>query len=101
MKAINDTDPDRDILTLRIYREIATRIVEYTRYFMEDGIAETEILSMLDKIEKDMERMEQGATSATQHEIEEIRWIIGGAYKMVRSTYKNKAGGRYECKSEY
>lgn len=101
LKAINDTDPDREILTLRIYREIATRIVEYTRYFMEDGIAETEILSMLDKIEKDMERMEQGATSATQHEIEEIRWIIGGSYKMVRSTYKNEAGGRYECKSEY
>ena len=55
---------------------------------MEDGVSGDEILSMLDELEEDMKRMEQGATSATQQEIEAIRWIIEGAYKMVRSTYK-------------
>ena len=88
LKALNDNAPDREIITLRIYREIATRTVEYTRYFMEDGVSGDEILSMLSELEEDMEQMEQGATSATQQEIEAIRWIIQGAYKMVRSTYK-------------
>lgn len=85
LKAVNDADPDREFITLRIYREIATRTVEYTRYFMEDNVPADEILSVLDAIEQDMERMEQGATSAIQQEIEQIRWILEGAYKMVRS----------------
>ena len=88
LKALNDAAPDREIITLRIYREIATRAVEYTRYFMEDGVSGDGILSMLDELEEDMQQMEQGATSAIQQEIEEIRWIIEGARKMVRSTYK-------------
>ncbi|MDE7414884.1 MAG: serine/threonine protein kinase [Lachnospiraceae bacterium] len=88
LKALNDAIPDREIITLRIYREIATRTVEYTRYFMEDGVSGDEILSMLGELEEDMKRMEQGATSAAQQEVEAIRWIIEGAYKMVRSTYK-------------
>lgn len=90
LKALNDAEPDRELITLRIYREIATRIVEYSKYFMEDGVPGDEILSMLGELEEDMEQMEQGATSATQQEIEAIRWIIGGARKMVRSTYSVK-----------
>lgn len=88
LKALNDAEPDRERITLRIYREIASRVVEYVKYFKEDGISREEIVSMLDEIECDMEQMEQGATSATQEEIETIRWIIEGAHNMVRSTYK-------------
>ena len=87
LKALNDAEPDREIITLRIYREIATRAVEYAKYFMEDGVQSGEILQMLQEIEADMQRMEQGATSAVQQEIDAIRWITEGAYKMVRSTY--------------
>ncbi len=87
LKALNDAEPDREIITLRIYREIATRAVEYAKYFMEDGVQSGEILQMLQEIEADMQRMEQGATSAVQQEIDAIRWITAGAYKMVRSTY--------------
>lgn len=90
LKALNDDEPDRELITLRIYREIATRVVEYVKYFMEDGIASDEIVSMLHELEDDMRQMEQGATSATLQEIETIRWIIDGAHKMVRSTYKIK-----------
>lgn len=86
LKALNDAEPDREMITLRIYREIATRIVEYAKYFMEDGVAGDEMLSMLDELEEDMQRMEQGATSAVQQEIATIRWIAEGARKMVRST---------------
>ncbi len=87
LKAMNDAEPDREIITLRIYREIATRAVEYAKYFMEDGVAGDEILAMLKELEEDLRRMEQGATSAARQEIDAIRWIIQGAYRMVRSTY--------------
>ena len=88
LKALNDAAPDREIITMRIYREIATRAVEYAKYFMEDGVTDVEILSVLNQIEDDMLQMEQGATSAIRQEIEEVRWIIGGARRIVRSTYK-------------
>lgn len=90
LKALDDAEPDREMITLRIYREIATRIVEYAKYFMEDGVAGDEILSMLSELEEDMGQMEQGATSATRQEIEAIRWIAEGARKIVRSTYRVK-----------
>lgn len=90
LKALNDAEPDREIITLRIYREIASRVVEYVVYFKEDGVAGDEIISMLDEIEDDMKQMEQHATSVMCGEIETIRWIIDGAHRMVRSTYKIK-----------
>lgn len=90
LKELNDAEPDRELITLRMCREIASRVVEYTKYFKEDGITSDEIVSMLDEIESDMDRMEQNATSATQEEIDNIRWIIDAAHKMVRSTYKIK-----------
>lgn len=88
LKALNDREPDREIITLRIYREIASRVVEYVGYFREDGVTSEEIVDMLNEIESDMQQMEQSATSSARQEIETIRWIIDAAHKMVRSTYK-------------
>lgn len=85
LKALNDAEPDRELITLRIYREIVTRVVEYGKYMKEDGVTGGEILSMLDEIEDDMRRIEYGAPSATQQEIQSIRWIIDGARRVVRS----------------
>jgi len=91
LKALNDAEPDRELITLRIYREIPTRVVEYVKYFKDDGISKEEIVAMLDEIEENMQQMEQqGATSAAQEEIGTIRWIIEAAHNMVRSTYKEK-----------
>ncbi|MDE7323280.1 MAG: serine/threonine protein kinase [Lachnospiraceae bacterium] len=90
LKALNDAEPDREIITLRIYREIASRVVEYVGYFKEDGVTGEEIVSMLNEIEDDLCEMEQRATSAVQEEIGTIRWIIDGAHKMVRAAYKIK-----------
>ncbi len=87
LKALNDKEPDRDLITLRIYREIASRVVEYAKYFKEDGVPREDMDAMLAQIESDLKEMELGAVSAVKDEIEAIRWIIDGAYKMVRSTY--------------
>ncbi len=91
LKALNDAKPDREIITLRIYREIASRVVEYVGYFKEDGVSGEEIAAMLNEIEEDLLKMEQGATSAAQKEIDTIRWIIDGAHKMVHAAYKTHA----------
>lgn len=60
LKALNDAKPDREIITLRIYREIASRVVEYVGYFKEDGVSGEEIAAMLNEIEEDLLKMEQG-----------------------------------------
>lgn len=88
LKALNDENPDRELITLRMYRELMTRVTEYARYFMEDGVPREEIEAMFDAIEDDMERMQKGAAPAVREEIEKIRTLRSLADKIVRSTYK-------------
>lgn len=88
LKAINDENPDRELITLRMYHEIIMRVTEYARYFMEDGVSREEIVTMFDSIETDMDKMQEGATQAVLHEIEKIRTLRMLADKIVRSTYK-------------
>lgn len=88
LKALNDANPDREIITLRMYREIIMRMTEYARYFMEDGVARGEIEAMFESIDDDMNRIEKGATPAVREEIEKIRALRQLADKIVRSTYK-------------
>ncbi len=88
LKKLNDSEPDREIITLRMYREIASRVVEYVKYFREDGVTSEEVIAMLEGVEEDIKQMEQSATSAIHQEIQTIRWILDGAHKMVRSTYQ-------------
>ena len=78
-----------------MYREIASRVVEYAVYFREDGVQGEELLAILDALESDMAQMEQQATSTARKELEAIRWIVDGAYKMVRSTYQIEKGGLF------
>ena len=88
LKALNDENPDRELITLRMYYEIMTRVTEYARYFMDDGVTREEITAMFDSIEVDMERMQEGAAPAVLEEIEKIRTLRELADKIVRSTYK-------------
>lgn len=92
LKALNDREPDRDMITVRIYKEIVSRCVEYTKHFKDDGITGDEINDMLDEVENDMNRLEESATSTTKDEIENIRWLLEAARKMVRSTYRTVYG---------
>lgn len=95
LKELNDVEPDRDNITLHMYREIASKVVEYAVYFREDGVQGDELLAILDALESDMAQMEQQATSTARKELEAIRWIVDGAYKMVRSTYQIEKGGLF------
>ena len=87
LKALNDEQPDREIITLRMYREIVNRCTEYSAYMQEDGISKEEILSMIEQIDTDMDEMEVNATSAVKEEISGIREGIVNAIKMVDSSY--------------
>ena len=88
LKALNDANPDREIITLRMYCEIITRVTEYARYFMEDGVSREEVEKMFKSIDDDMDRIEKGAVPTVREEIEKIRELRQLADKIVRSTYK-------------
>lgn len=87
LKSLNDDNPDREMITLRMYREIVTRVAEYSRYLCEDGVAEDDILTIFGEIENDMLNMQQNSTSAVNDEIERIYDIMEIARKMINSTY--------------
>lgn len=88
LKALNDENPDRELIILRMYHEMIVRVTEYARYFMDDGVTREEIMAAFDSIEADMERMRVGAAPAVLEEIEKIQSLKLLADKIVRSTYR-------------
>ncbi|MCM1184810.1 MAG: serine/threonine protein kinase, partial [Roseburia sp.] len=88
LKALNDEAPDRDLITLRMYREIAGRAAEYAKYLRDDGVSQETVRGMLDDIERDMRCMEETATDAVRGEISSIRRIMELADGMIRSSYR-------------
>ena len=91
LKALNNEVSDQEFITLRMYREIVSRVTEYAKYLYDDGVPKEELDIMLDEIVQDMERMEYTASSAVKQEVANVQAMIEGAYKMVRSSYKNAA----------
>lgn len=90
LKALNDENPDRELITLRMYHEIVVRVTEYARYFMDDGVRRAEVETMFDSIDSDLCRMKEGAAPAVRAEIEKIQTLRMLADKIVRSTYKEE-----------
>ncbi len=90
LKALNDENPDRELITLRMYHEIVVRVTEYARYFMDDGVPRAEVETMFDSIDADLCRMKEGAAPAVRAEIEKIQTLRMLADKIVRSTYKEE-----------
>lgn len=88
LKRMNDADSDRELITLRLYREIVTRSMEYSKYLREDGISKEEILDMYSEIEESMDKMQENAGSAVKDETENIRQIMKGAVNMINSSYR-------------
>ena len=88
LKRMNDADSDRELITLRLYREIVTRSMEYSKYLREDGISKEEILDMYSEIEESMDKMQENAGSAVKDETEDIRQIMKGAVNMINSSYR-------------
>ena len=88
-KEWNDKKPDRELITLRMYRELVTRSMEYGKYLREDGITRQEIQSVYVAIETDMLRMEQQATESVRQEILGIQELLAGADELLDSYYRN------------
>lgn len=57
---MNDENPDRELITLRMYHEMIVRVTEYARYLMDDGVTREEIMAAFDSIVADMARMRVG-----------------------------------------
>lgn len=85
LKKYNDENPDRDMVRLRLYREIATRTTEYARYFLEEGIALEDIEKMFESIREDMKSIEEQANSNMSKEIKEIYILLTNAEKMLQT----------------
>lgn len=86
-KQMNDVQPDRELITLRMYRELITRSMEYARYLREDGIHQEEIQEVYASIVADLLRMEQQATQNVRQEIAAIRGLLEGADELISSGY--------------
>lgn len=94
LKKYNDENPDREIVTLRLYREIASRTAEYAGSLLEDGVAQEDIESLFEAIREDMQEMDKQANSSIRQEISQIKDLLDGAENMIASS--THLGGQEE-----
>ena len=69
LKQMNDEQPDRDLMTLRLYREIVTRTLEYAGYLLEDGVSAEEMEDMMQQIRIKIHQIRLGASQSVMQEI--------------------------------
>lgn len=86
LEKMNDENPDRDLITLRLYKEIVTRTLEYASYLQEDGITIEEIDAAFTSIQEDIGQMH--ASQNVMTEAEELKQLILNAREMIASSYK-------------
>ena len=85
LKEWNDEAPDRDLVTLRLYREIVTKTLEYAGYLQEDGVPPREMEDLLNEISQQTENMKTGAGQVLMEEIQELEQALKGAQQMLAS----------------
>lgn len=85
LKEWNDEAPDRDLVTLRLYREIVTKTLEYAGYLQEDGVLPQEMEDLLNEISQQTENMKTGAGQVLMEEIQELEQALKGAQQMLAS----------------
>ena len=85
LKEWNDEAPDRDLVTLRLYREIVTKTLEYAGYLQEDGVPPQEMEELLKEISQQTENMKTGAGQVLMEEIQELEQVLKGAQQMLAS----------------
>lgn len=85
LKEWNDEAPDRDLVTLRLYREIVTKTLEYAGYLQEDGVPPQEMEDLLNEISQQTENMKTGAGQVLMEEIQELEQALKGAQQMLTS----------------
>lgn len=85
LKEWNDEAPDRDLVTLRLYREIVTKTLEYAGYLQEDGVPPQEMEDLLNEISQQTENMKTGAGQVLMEEMQELEQALKGAQQMLAS----------------
>lgn len=85
LKEWNDEAPDRNLVTLRLYREIVTKTLEYAGYLQEDGVPPQEMEELLKEISQQTENMKTGAGQVLMEEIQELEQALKGAQQMLAS----------------
>lgn len=85
LKEWNDEAPGRDLVTLRLYREIVTKTLEYAGYLQEDGVPPQEMEDLLNEISQQTENMKTGAGQVLMEEIQELEQALKGAQQMLAS----------------
>lgn len=88
LKRMNDSAPDRDLITLRLYEEIVLRSMEYAKYLREDGITKEEITTVYEDIAAEISVMKENATDKVYEEIENLSTLMSQAESMIRSSYR-------------
>lgn len=86
LKRNNEEKPDREIIILRLYNEIAGCITEYARYLMEEGITQQELEQVISDMSEDMDRMEAYVGSRLRTEIAQTRMQLENAENMIISS---------------
>lgn len=89
LKKINDENPDRELITLRLYQEIVTRSMEYAKYLKEDGILKSDIMAVYNEISSDIKTMNH-SNGKVEEEINNIKKLMEQADKMIRSSYNEE-----------
>jgi serine/threonine-protein kinase len=88
LKALNDENPDRELITLRLYEEIITRSLEYGKYLREDGITKDEIETVYDDIQSDIEAMSNNSSDNVKEEAKTVSGLMSQARLLINSNYK-------------
>lgn len=87
LKASYDENPDRDVITLRMYQEMITRSMEYAKYLQEDGITKQELLEVYDEILANTMQMRSYANAMLLEEIRNVEQLMDMAQKLINSVF--------------
>ena len=94
LKKLNDTDPDKDMITLRLYNEIIGRTMEYAGVLFEQGVTKKEVNRLYEDIRTDINEMELQEESVIYKEREKTQKLLEMAKEMTNAT-------AYGIKKEY
>lgn len=83
-----DKESSESMIELRLYKEITSRITEYARYFINDGVNKEDIENELQLIEENINAIESDAGSNVKNEIGQISELIQAAREMILSSDK-------------
>lgn len=90
LKHYNDEIPDRDLITLRLYKEIVSRSTQYAKYMKEDGVLLEDIQTVYKEIDADLDKMSKNVTGNVAEEIVNVKALIEQSNELLTSSYKGE-----------